>query len=445
MKVIVVGAGTAGLAATHSMLARGLEVTTLEKETRPGGRISGAERDGFVMDLGAQFFTNYYEKTFEICGAVGLTDELVDYRLRSAAWRDGRMYPLELSRDLRSTLQSAKYQPGGWLVRLRLALLMAYLFRHRDDLAFPDFDDLGTLDRESLSQFAIKRFGIDVLEYFLQPAASSLSCAQPEEMCAAEGLSLTLHIVSGVFKGFKALGRGVGRLAGALASGCGDAIVCGNPARRIVIENGAVRGVETDEGFIEADAVVCATTATKALELTPDLPDSLRLPLEKVRYSACCHVMFALEGKLARERTYAVSIPRRSGSPIVSIGLDSAKSEHYAPPGCEMAHCFTFATAASELNGLPDDEVERRVSREMRRFFDAFPAEPLFCEIYRWAEALCFYPPGMASAIADISKHPGVGVRGLYLCGEYMEMPGTVEGAFRSALKTADAVVKEAR
>jgi protoporphyrinogen/coproporphyrinogen III oxidase len=444
MKVIVVGAGTAGLAATHALRGRGFDVTTLEKEGHAGGRISGARKDGFTMDLGAQFFTNYYEKTFDICRAVGLGDELVDYRLRSAAWRDGRMYPLELGRDLGATLRSAQYQPGGWLVRARLARMMMFLFRHRNDLAFPDFGELGVLDRESLADFAIKRYGTDVLEYFLQPAASSLSCAQPEDMCAAEGLSLTLHIVSGVFKGFKALGRGVGRLADALAADCGESIRCGSPARRIVIENGAVRGVETDMGFMEADAVVCATTATKALELAPALPDALRLPLEKVRYSACCHVMFALDRRLARERTYAVSIPRRSRSSIVSIGLDSAKSADYAPPGCEMAHCFTFASAAAELNGLPDDEVKVRIARDMRMFFEEFPPEPVFCEIYRWKEALCFYPPGMATALAEMSKRPGGEVRGLYLCGEYMEMPGTVEGAFRSALRTAQAVSREA-
>ncbi len=434
MKVIVVGAGTAGLVATKALRERGFEVITLEKADSAGGRIAGAERDGYIMDLGAQFFTRYYTTTFDVCRGTGLGGELVGYNLRAAAWRDGRMYPLELSRDVRATLRSLEYQPGGWRVRLRLARLIAWLFAYRNRLPFAELDSLGALDRETLAEHALRKYGPDVLEYFLQPAASCLTCAQPEDMCAANGLSLTLHILSGVFGGFYAMESGMGSLARALERDCGDSIRCGTPARRIVIDGGAVKGVETDRGFIEADEVVCATTATAALDLMPGLPDSIRLPLEKVRYSACCHVMFALDKKIARERTYAVSIPRKSRSSIVCVGLDSAKSPRYAPPGREMAHCFTFGAAAFELNGMSRGEIVTRVTREMRGFFDGFPAAPVFTEVHKWKEALCFYPPGMASAIGRMERTAPGNVRGLRLCGEYMRMPGTVEGAFRSAL-----------
>ncbi|HEY5494100.1 MAG TPA: FAD-dependent oxidoreductase [Candidatus Anoxymicrobiaceae bacterium] len=366
MKVIVVGAGTAGLLVTRELIARGYDVVTLEKSATPGGRISGAERDGYIMDLGAQFFTNYYDTTFKVCRDAGLESELVDYHLRSAAFHDNRLYPLELSRDPRVLWRSRRYAPRGLRVQVGLARLMASLFRRRRDLAFPSPENAADLDRICLAEWAQGIGCPEVLEYFLQPAASSLSCAQPEDMSAANGLSLTWHIMSGVFKGFAAMDRGLGTLAGALARDCGNSIMTSTPARRIVIEDGAVKGVETDAGMMDADAVVCATTATTALRLAPGLPDSMRGPLEKVRYSACCHVMYGLENKLAPEGTYAVSIPRRSGSPIVSVGLDSAKSPHYAPPGRD--------------------------------------------------------------------------VRGLYLCGEYMRVPGTVESAFRSGMAAVDAL-----
>lgn len=257
---------------------------------------------------------------------------MLDYHLRSLAWRNRRMYPLEMSRDPRVALRGRGYQCGGMRERLGLARLLAWLSRHHREIAFADMGALGELDRQSLSEFALRRFGSDVLEYYLQPSASSLSCAQPEDMCAACGISLAWHIISGLFKGFVTLERGLGSLVEALVRDCGGHVECSTPARRVVIEGGAVKGVETDGGFEAADAVVCAVPATTALELMPGLPDQLRQPLRKVRYSACCHVMFALEGKLAPEGTYAVSIPRRSGSPVVSVGLDSAKSPRYAPP-----------------------------------------------------------------------------------------------------------------
>ena len=443
MKVIVVGAGTAGLLVTRELRARGFDVLTLEKDPTPGGRISGAERDGYVMDLGAQFFTNYYYATFKVCRDVGLAGELVDYHLRAAAFRDDRLYPLELSRDPRTAWRSRNYAPSGLRMQLGLARLLAFLFRRRRDLAFPTVENAADLDRVCLAEWAQGIGCPEVLEYFLQPAASSLSCAQPEDMSAANGLSLTWHIMSGVFKGFAAMDRGLGSLAAALARDCGDSIRTSTPARRIVIEGGAVKGVETDDGMLDAEAVVCATTATSALRLAPGLPGSMRGPLEKVRYSACCHVMYALEKRIAPEGTYAVSVPRRSGSLIVSVGLDSAKSPHYAPTGCEMAHCFTFGAAAYELNDMPDAEVETRMAREMQRIFPDFPAAPAFTEIYRWNEALCFYPPGQMTAIGRMERDSYRDVRGLYLAGEYMRMPGTVESAFRSGMSAVDALWKD--
>ena len=249
MKVIVVGAGTAGLAATRFLRDRGVEVVALEKEEAPGGRIAGATRDGYVLDLGAQFFTRYYDTTFNVIREVGLGDELIDYHLRAAAWRDGRMYPLELGLDPRTAWRSRLYQPGGMRVRAQLVRLMAFMFKRRNDLEFPDFIGAADLDAVSLAEFALRIAGPEVLEYFLQPAASSLSCAQPEDMSAANGLSLTWHIMSGVFKGFAALERGVGTLASALAAACGDSIMPRTPARRVVIENGAVRGVAPRRRF----------------------------------------------------------------------------------------------------------------------------------------------------------------------------------------------------
>lgn len=95
------------------------------------------------------------------------------------------------------------------------------------------------------------------------------------------------------------------------------------------------------------------------------------------------------------------------------------------------------------MNGLPDDEVVSRLEAEMRAFFPGFPARPLFTEIYRWREALCFYPPGMATAIARMEERDYRAVKGLYLCGEYMRLPGTVEGALRSGLKAAEAATAD--
>jgi len=44
------------------------------------------------------------------------------------------------------------------------------------------------------------------------------------------------------------------------------------------------------------------------------------------------------------------------------------------------------------------------------------------------------------TAIGRMERDSYRDVRGLYLCGEYMRMPGTVESAFRSGMATVDAL-----
>ncbi len=56
-KVIVVGAGVAGLLAAHALRNNGHAVTLFDKSYVPGGRLASKTVDGATFDIGAQFFT----------------------------------------------------------------------------------------------------------------------------------------------------------------------------------------------------------------------------------------------------------------------------------------------------------------------------------------------------------------------------------------------------
>ncbi|AEE50362.1 phytoene desaturase family protein [Haliscomenobacter hydrossis] len=72
-KVVVIGAGFAGLAAACCLAKAGYEVTVLEKNSVPGGRARQYSADGFVFDMGPswywmpdvfeQFFAHFGKKT----------------------------------------------------------------------------------------------------------------------------------------------------------------------------------------------------------------------------------------------------------------------------------------------------------------------------------------------------------------------------------------------
>jgi phytoene desaturase len=81
-KVIVIGAGFAGLAAACNLAAEGFEVTVLEKNAVPGGRARQFASDGFVFDMGPswywmpdvfeQFFARFGKKTSDYYNLVRL-------------------------------------------------------------------------------------------------------------------------------------------------------------------------------------------------------------------------------------------------------------------------------------------------------------------------------------------------------------------------------------
>jgi phytoene dehydrogenase-like protein len=60
MKVIIVGAGLAGLTCAKVLIERGVEVAVFEASDGVGGRVRTDERDGFLLDRGFQvYFTSY--------------------------------------------------------------------------------------------------------------------------------------------------------------------------------------------------------------------------------------------------------------------------------------------------------------------------------------------------------------------------------------------------
>ncbi len=69
--VIVIGAGLGGIAAAAGLARRGMHVTVLEKNARPGGRCDRFSRDGHHFDTGPTLFImpHAYEDEFAALGA----------------------------------------------------------------------------------------------------------------------------------------------------------------------------------------------------------------------------------------------------------------------------------------------------------------------------------------------------------------------------------------
>jgi oxygen-dependent protoporphyrinogen oxidase len=89
-RVIVVGAGLAGLAVAARLLAAGRDVLVLEAARRAGGQIHTLrEQPGLVVELGAEGFVARSQAVPALCGLLGIEGALVDQLTTDTYEMDG--------------------------------------------------------------------------------------------------------------------------------------------------------------------------------------------------------------------------------------------------------------------------------------------------------------------------------------------------------------------
>ncbi len=439
-RVVVVGAGISGLTATYELRKKGLDVVTLEKGERAGGRAVRIVEDGFVTDIGAQVASRDYRAIVGLIRELGLGSDMVTRPARVRMWKDGSLYPFSMSLDPGSLLEDLKYLRTYSLRDLGgLSRMMGYFVRKWKafDMDSLDFE----LDGRSFAEIVLDKAGNNPLEYFFQPAITGLVLEDPEQVGATLGMICLRLTIRAFVTGLIIMRNGFGSIAECLQARCADSIMLSTAADRIVIENGAVKGVSVGNDFIDADAVVCATTAPAALELMPGLPPSLAGPLGKAGYGPCCHVAFAVDAHPFREGEIAVYLPRKSGSSLAAMMSGRGKHSSYAPPSGDVVHCFTYGRQAMELNRLPDHEAAGIVMREATKYLPALPDKPVFTQVFKFNEAVYVNPPCSFRQLREIAGRRNDDVKGLYLAGEYLVVGG-VESGVRSAVETAAAVVR---
>src|SRR2546427_10116025 len=102
VKVVVVGAGIAGLAAAWELTRGGAgdrEVTVLESERRAGGVIVTEQVGAFVVEGGADGFLAGEPELPVLAGELGIGDQVVDQRARgTAVWTGKQLAPIEEGR-----------------------------------------------------------------------------------------------------------------------------------------------------------------------------------------------------------------------------------------------------------------------------------------------------------------------------------------------------------
>lgn len=75
-RVVVIGAGMAGLSAALHLREAGANVTVFESSDRVGGRTNSEHHDGYLYERGTQFYVNTYRNALGLIKEMGLLADL---------------------------------------------------------------------------------------------------------------------------------------------------------------------------------------------------------------------------------------------------------------------------------------------------------------------------------------------------------------------------------
>jgi phytoene dehydrogenase-like protein len=411
MKIIIVGAGLAGLTCAKVLRERGAEVAIFEASDGVGGRVRTDEQDGFLLDRGFQvYFTSY-----PVAGR-HLDYEALDFRgfdpgviVHRGPEKSVLSDPLRDPKALVPSLLSDAATLGD---KLRTLELVA----RTSTVGISAGAEDGETDTSTLEYLKTTGLSGSYIDSFFRPFYGGITLNR-ELTTSARVLRFTLRMLASGRTVVPALG--MGEIPRQLASHLQEGeIQLNSPVEDLLREGERVAGVRSVGKEHEADAVVVATDAPTAGALTGEA-----VP----------------EGSVGEVCLYYETDGLGSGKKILLNAEDGAFvnnavemsniSEKYAPQDRHLL----YAVALTGVD-LSDGELYRRGIEDLSRWYPGADFRPLALRRIPYGQFA--QPPGIHSTLPENrTKTPG-----LVLGGEYTQ-DSSINGSMLSGEKAARMVI----
>jgi protoporphyrinogen oxidase len=361
-RTAVIGAGFSGLSAALELARRGIAVTVVEADPEVGGLAGSFDVNGERLE---KFYHHWFTNdrhVGDLVDELGERDRIVYRPTRTGMYFANRIFRLSSPADV------LKFSPLPLVDRVRLGILA---------LRARGVKDWRALESETAEEWLIRLGGERVyrvvweplLEGKFGPYASRVSAVWFWNKLKLRGGSRAksgAEMLAYYRGGFAALAD---RLAHEVTSLGGD-IRLSTPARGLVVDDGHVRGIETDDGVIDADAVI----ATPALPIVADLvaphaPQQWVDSLRRIEYLANVCVVLELDRSLSDTYWLNVNDP---GFPFVGVIEHTNFEPASTYGGRHIVYLSKYLPESAELYRMPNDEVLDYCIPHLARMFPAF-------------------------------------------------------------------------
>jgi monoamine oxidase len=447
-KVIVIGAGLAGLSAAYELLQKGHEVTILEARTRAGGRVFTIREpfaDGLYAEGGAMQVPDSHHWTMKYIKLLGLDLDLIQPATGAAVlYLRGKRYQIKPGQQvelaLNLTADEAKLDRRGMWEKYVLPIL----------------PELGDDTAPNWPAAALKKYDQLTFAEFLRSRGASadavalLSVGLPSGLGDGAGSVSALNLLRESLHREQAkhaytIRGGTDMLPRALAGRLADRISYGAPVVRLEQNTDGIRVVTLRAGehqTLACDRLVCAIpfSVLRKIDIEPRFSSEKQRAIEQLQYTSVA-------------RTYLQTSRRfwlddgLSGNAATDLPVMGVYERTINQPGRRgILESYAAGPSARQLTAMSEGERVQTALAGVGKVFpgirEQFEGGAAKCwDSDEWARgAYAWFKPGQMSSLLPFIARPEGRV---HFAGEHASTaPGWMQGALESGNRVAQEIVE---
>ncbi|MCS6910692.1 MAG: NAD(P)/FAD-dependent oxidoreductase [Anaerolineales bacterium] len=363
MRIGVIGAGPAGLAAAYDLTRAGHAVTVYEAAPEVGGLASGFKAPHWEWSL-EKFYHHWFQSDKAILGLIrelGWSDQVLFPRPYTVAYVNGRFQPLD------SPLQALRFFLGNFslLDTLRFGVVTAYL------RLTPYWQPL---ERVTADAWARRWYGERVYRALWRPLLVGKFGEENLPVVNMAWLWARLHARTtrlGTFiGGFQAfmdkLAEVVRKQGAEIRLNCAVTGI-----RRRTAEGGRqMLRVEAGGACEDYDAVISTSSPALMAKLAPELPESYAAQLRALKSMGAVVMVLSLTQQLTKY--YWHNLPKEAGFPFLAMveHTNYISPKHYG--GDHIIYCGDYLNPDHPYFRMSKEALLEEFLPALKRFNPAF-------------------------------------------------------------------------
>ena len=437
-RVVIIGAGIAGLTCGHDLQRAGFQVTVLEAAGIPGGRMGDWNDRSFHQKYtGATTLSPTYTDMWELLDELGLKDELVRQPDLGTGLIDtgNDRFPI----DLKSVGGLLRQKGLSARSKLRLPFLLRDLRKAGREIDGMFMHTAAHVDDETLPDYLTRKVGADFLENIVAPPFRNFWTWNAEEIGKAYFLAIYKFLDSPNYY-FK---NGMGALSRALAAGLDvqyrssvSKVVLGKDAVGRTVHYTGPDGAQS----LDADIVIMALRGDHVQGVVANMAAYESDFFESVPYAQFAMVHFLLKDHPRIDIDSPIFMTRANRTPVSYIRTYRGDlTDPRNPPQIWVVLAPERLAHYLEPDGANLEQVARRYVREFYPALDEDVKEvhPMFRDY-----VIAKFPMGQARRVKSFLATQEAGPKNIYYIGDYLSN-ATTGGSCAIARRTAKLILRD--